>query len=63
MIEERIQFLKSIQKDFQVAELNEKENKPSKWINLSNYKKALTNIRFRQQLKKEFILELDYPKL
>jgi len=62
MITERIKFLKTIQPDFKVAELNKKENKPSSWIKLSNFKKDLNQIRFRQQLENEFILELDNPK-
>jgi hypothetical protein len=60
MIEDRIKFLKKIQEDFEVAELNKSKNKPSAWVKLSSFNKALTQIRFRGQLKKEFILELDY---
>jgi len=57
MITNRIEFLKSIQPNFIVATLNEKENKPSKWVDITMLEPE--QIRFRQQLDKEFILELD----
>jgi hypothetical protein len=59
MIDNRIEFLKTIQANFQVAELNEKENKPSVWKDITEV--SSDKIRFREQLNKELILELDYP--
>jgi hypothetical protein len=59
MINNRIAFLKTIQANFKVAELNEKENKPSVWKDVNEV--ISDKIRFREQLNKELILELDYP--
>ena len=56
---ERFDWLSSLQKDFDIAELNKEENKPGVWLKANQRGKPIDSFVFRSNLGCEIIIELD----